>query len=154
VFRIESPRRLQEVRGAFQYSIRSPSPKNADFSMEVSIDGGKSWREMARAEIAEDNEFSSGWLAGNADISDADTTAALVRVHLYAGGYQTGLLQAQFYGVHSTAEPQELELSYGWKEQDELKTWRKSIPAGVSEQAFQVPTGDQLTDQFVRLSVP
>jgi hypothetical protein len=154
VFRIEAPRPLLEVRGAFQYGIRSPSPPNADYWMEISVDGGESWREMARADIAEDNEFSSGWLDGASSISDDGVKTALVRVNLYNGGYQTGLLQARFYGIYGTTEPQEVELSYGWKEGDETKTWQASLAAGVSEQEFQVASGKELSDQFVRLRAP
>ncbi len=150
VFRIDSPRPLEQVRGAFQYSIRSPSPKNSEFSMEVSVDEGKSWQAMARAEIAEDNEFSSGWLAGELDLSESDVKTALVRCRLYAGGYPTGLLQAQFYGVQRTSPPQRLEISYGWSEAGHLKTWRGEVDAGVGKQAFHVPTGEQVSDRFVR----
>lgn len=151
VFRIESPRPLQEVRAAFQYGIRSPSPKNADFSLEISTDSGNTWQEMARAEIAEDNEFSSGWLAGAADVSDQRATSALVRVGLYAGGYQTGLLQAQFYGVYGTEPPGPVELSLGWKEGEEPKNWQTQLEAGVKQRSFEVPTGEQVTDQFISL---
>lgn len=154
VFRLESPRLLREVRAAFRYGIRSPAPAGSEFSMEVSIDGGQTWKEMGRSDIPEDNEFSSGWLSGAADLGDSAATTALVRCNLYAGGYRTGIAQVQLYGIHETTAPQPLELAYGWEEEGELKTWSATIPANVAQRSFSIPTGNQITDRYIRMSVP
>lgn len=154
VFRLQSARPLREVRAAFRYGIRSPAPPGAEFSMEVSIDGGRTWKEMGRSDIPEDNEFSSGWLSGSADLGDSVATTALVRCNLYAGGYRTGLAQVQLYGIHETAPPQSLELAYGWEEAGETKTWSTKIPAAVAERSFEFATGDQVVDRYIRINVP
>ncbi len=122
--------------------------------MEVSIDGGQTWKEMGRSDIPEDNEFSSGWLSGAADLGDSAATTALVRCNLYAGGYRTGIAQVQLYGIHETTAPQPLELAYGWEEAGELKTWSATIPANVAQRSFSIPTGNQITDRYIRMSVP
>lgn len=154
VFRLESPRPLREVRAAMRYSVRSPSPPGSEFSLEVSTDGGQSWRAMAKSDIPDDNEFSSGWLAGRAELPDNEATTALVRCNLYAGGYRTGLLQVQLYGIHDTAPPQPLELEYAWEEAGEPKRWQTKLPAGTESTKFQIPTGATVTDRYVRLSAP
>ncbi|TVP96821.1 MAG: hypothetical protein EA381_16575 [Planctomycetaceae bacterium] len=154
VFRLDSPQPLREVRAAFRYSIRSPAPSGSEFSMEVSIDNGRTWRQMGRSDIPEDNEFSSGWLAGSAEFEDSTATAAFVRCNLYAGGYRTGLLQVQLYGIHETATPQELELAYGWEEAGEEKSWSTKIPANTAEQTFELPTGQKITDRYIRMTAP
>lgn len=154
VFRLESPRRLREVRAAMRYGIRSPAPPGAEFSMELSTDGGQTWKQMGRSEIPEDNEHSSGWLSGSADVDDRAATTALVRCNLYAGGYRTGLYQIQLYGIHETAAAQPMELEYGWEEAGELKNWSAKVPAGVTGRTFEIVTGEQVTDRYIRMTVP
>jgi hypothetical protein len=154
VFRVASPKPLVEITAAARYSVRSPSPEGCDFHLDVSTDGGRTWRRFAASEIPTDNEFSSGWVYGKADVASQKVQEALVRVHLYAGGYPTGLIDAEFFGVHDTASPQSVELTYGWLEDGLTKTHRESIPAGAAEHRFRVPTGATLTDQFIRLAAP
>ncbi|HEY8505717.1 MAG TPA: hypothetical protein VIL46_14125, partial [Gemmataceae bacterium] len=154
VFRVEAPAPLREVRAAVRYAVRVPPPEKCDFRMEVSTDGGETWQEFARADIPADNEHSSGWLAGTADVTAAKANRALVRVHLYAGGHRTGLIDAQLYGVYQTGEPQPVTLTYAWKEGTERKTHTEQIPAGVREKAFRIATGDKVEDVSVQMEVP
>ncbi len=151
VFRVAAPRPLREVRAAVRFSVRSPAPEGCDFHLDVSLDGGKSWRPLARTDIPTDNEYSSGWMAGKTSVDNPQTKEALVRAHLYAGGYATGLISAEFYGVYQTPPPRELKLTYAWREGDTLRTHEETIAAGVSEHKFRVPTGAKVTDDFVRL---
>jgi hypothetical protein len=151
VFRVDAPTPLVEVTAASQFAVRVPPPENCDFRLEVSTDEGQTWREFARAEIPPDNEYSSGWMYGTADVSQAESTRALVRVHLYAGGTQTGLINTQLYGIYKTGDPEPLAITYGWKERDHLKQHTARIPAGSNEQVFMVPTGEAVVDEFVRL---
>lgn len=155
VFRIDSPRKIQEVRAAMRYQLRVPPPEQTDYRLEYSVDSGKNWSTMSVADIPADNEFSSGWLAGNADVSNADVKSVLVRLNLYAGGYRTSLIDAQIYGVYETLPPQELKVEYGWHDASgKLKTHAVTVPAGEPVKTFTVPTGEKVTDDFVRLSVP
>jgi hypothetical protein len=154
VFRLASPQPLLEITAAARYSVRSPSPPGCDFHLELSTDGGRTWRRFAESEAPTDNEFSSGWVYGKADVASAKVDEALVRVHLYAGGYPTGLVDAEFYGIRQTPPPQTLELTYGWREDGQSKTHSQSIPAGAAEHRFHVPTAKSITDDFVRLAAP
>jgi hypothetical protein len=154
VFRIASPAPLTEVIAAVRYQVPVPPPANCEYRMEVSADGGRTWRAMARADIPADNEYSSGWLTGTADLSSAKANEALVRVHFYAGGHRTGLIDAQLYGLYPTAAPQPLTLTYAWKESGQLKTHEEPISAGLAEKTFTINTGQTLTDEFVRLTAP
>jgi hypothetical protein len=154
VFRIASPHPLVEITAAARYSVRSPSPPDCDFHLELSTDNGRTWRRFAESEVPADNEFSSGWVYGKADVAGLKTRQALVRAHLYAGGYPTGLIDAEFYGIHQTPSPQPLELTYGWREEGQLKTHSESIPTGAAERRFHVPTGAAIEDEFVRMTAP
>lgn len=154
VFRVAAPSLLTEISAAARFSVRSPAPPSCDFHLDVSTDQGRSWRTFSKAEVPSDNEYSSGWVYGKAEITDASTREALVRVHLYAGGYATGLIDAEFFGVHKTSPPQQLELTYGWRDGDRSITHRETIPAGAEKHAFYVATGEDLRDEFVRLVAP
>lgn len=155
VFRVDAPHNLDEVRAAMRYQLRVPPPEQTDYRLDYSIDEGKTWQTMALADIPTDNEFSSGWLAGKADVSNADVQSALVRLTLYAGGYQTGLIDAQLYGIYETPPPQGLNIQYGWKDgEGRLQTYDVDVPAGTEQQRFTVPTGQKIKDEFVRLSLP
>ncbi len=153
-FRVTSPQPLQTVNAAVRYSVRSPSPPNCDFHLDVSTDQGQTWRTFARSDVPADNEFSSGWVYGVAEIPETNVREAIVRAHLYAGGYPTGLIDAEFYGLHATTAAQSLELTYGWREGDQAKTHKETIPADATEHRFQVATGETIVDDFVRLAAP
>jgi hypothetical protein len=154
VFKVQAPSTLLQVAAAARYNIRVPPPDNTDFHMDVSTDGGKSWNTFAKAIIPPDNEYSSGWMYGTADVSAAKQQTALVRVHLFGGGTQTGLISGEFYGVHATPPPAPVKLTYAWKEGNTLKTHLEQVPASRSEWKFQVPTGKTITDEYVRIEVP
>ncbi len=158
VFKVDAPQphikdafRLVEVRAAARYRVRVPQPKGCDFHLDLSTDGGKTWQRMAKAHNAPDNEYSSGWVYGKADVSAAKVKSALVRVNLYAGGYQTGLIDFEAFGLHETYTPSSAKVTYGWKEGGKDKTHTQSIPAGASSTNWTVPTGGNVRDSFVRI---
>jgi hypothetical protein len=145
---------LLEVAAAARFSVRSPTPPGCDYRLEVSTDEGKSWQPLGKADMPEDNEYSSGWMYGRADVSKANSKSAIVRAHLYGGGYQTGLIAAEMYGIYRTPPPKAAKITYAWKEAGQLKQHTEPIPAGAAEHRFQVPTGDRLVDEFVRIEAP
>ncbi|MCC9608955.1 hypothetical protein LOC68_07665 [Blastopirellula sp. JC732] len=153
VFRLQSPRKLLEINAAAKFALRVPAPESADFRLEVSTDEGKTWRPMSKADLPPDNEYSSGWMSGAADVAAANVTSALVRVQLYLGGHTTGLFQLEAYGTYETPDAQKVEVIYGWKEGDAAKTFRQEIPAGAESFEFTVPTGKQVVDDFVTIAV-
>lgn len=154
VFRVDSPANLVEVRAAVRYQIRVPPLEAFDVRLDVSTDGGGTWREFARADVPSDNEFSSGWLSGAVDVSADSMDRALVRVRLDGGGYRTGLIDAQLYGVYETGNPQELTITYGWREDGRLRDHTESLSAGTGNHSFQIDTGREIVDEFIRLSAP
>lgn len=152
VFKVDAPADLLQVTGAARFGVRSPSPEGCDFRLDLSTDGGKTWKPMGKADLPKDNEFSSGWVYGKADVAGGKN--ALVRVNLYAGGYPTGMIAAEWYGIYRTPPPAAAKLTYGWKEAGAAKTHVENLPAGVKEHKFQVPTGANIADDFIRLEVP
>ncbi len=154
VFRIDSPAELLEVRAAVRYRVRVPPPEGMVVHLDVSLDGGTNWQEFARAEIPDDNEFSSGWLAGGVDVSAGMSRQALMRVHLDAGGYPTALIDAQLYGIYDTGPPQPATITYGWQQNGQSREHVEQLPDQTREFSFTVPTGAAFVDEFVRIAVP
>jgi hypothetical protein len=152
VFRIDSPRPLVQVNAAARYAVRVPSPKGCDFHLEISTDEGKTWKMFAKADVPADNEYSSGWVYGKADVSKANVKSALVRVHLYAGGYKTGMIDGKFYGLYDAEKSGPLSVTYGWSEDGANKEHTEAIKAGTTEKKFNVGTGPKMTDRFVRMT--
>lgn len=155
-FRVHTPGRLLEVCAAARFPIRVPPPEGAAFSLELSTDGGRQWRTLAKPEIPADNEYSSGWMYGAAKMTGAERNIdqALVRANFFGGGYQTGLMAAEIYGIYDTPSLQDLTVTYAWKENGAIKTHREPIPAGLAEHRFQVPTGSTIVDESIRIEAP
>jgi hypothetical protein len=153
VFRVDAPADLLQVNAAARYNVRVPPPEGCDFHLDISTDGGKTWKPLGKADVPKDNEFSSGWMYGSADVTAAKSKSALVRANVYQGGYQVGLMGAELYGVYQTPPPQPLKLTYAWKESGTVKTHVEDIAAGKTEAKFKVPTGKTITDEYVRLEV-
>jgi hypothetical protein len=153
VFRIDAPANLLGITAAARYNVRVPPPENCDFHLDFSTDG-KTWKPLGRADVPKDNEFSSGWMYGAADVASEKKKSALVRVNLYQGGYNVGLMAAELYGICETPAPQALTLTCAWKEKGSVKTHVEKVPAGSREWKFTVPTGKDLKDEFVRMEVP
>ena len=137
-----------------RYRIRVPPPEGFAARLECSTDGGASWQPFANAEIPADNEFSSGWLAGEADMGSTQAREALVRVVLDSQGTQTGVISAQLYGVSRSTPPNGLTLTHGWNENGASREHTEMIPEGRREHSYHVPTGESVADSFVRMSVP
>lgn len=150
IFRINSPERLNEIRAAVRYQLRVPPPKEHDYRLDVSTDNGQSWRTFAKAEIPENNEFSSGWLSGQTEIK-TDVKTALVRFNMYAGGHRTGLIDAYLYGVYNVPSNQAVTIEYGWRESNQLKRHTETVPLGIIEETFRINTGSKIRDEFIRL---
>jgi hypothetical protein len=154
VFRVDAPASLLQVSAGARYNVRVPPSDGCDFHLDISTDGGTTWKPLGKADVPKDNEYSSGWMYGSADVTAAKTKSALVRANVYQGGYQVGLMAAELYGVYQTAAPQPVKLTYAWKESGTVKTHSEDIPAGNAAVKFKVPTGKALTDEYVRLEVP
>lgn len=155
VFRVTGEGKpLTEIRAAARYKIRSPAPERTDFHLDLSIDGGKTWKKFGESLSPADNEYSSGWVYGHATIAEPQVQEALVRVTFYQDGYPTGLMDVQLYGIYQTPSPTAAKLTYAWREAGELKTYSKPLPQGTFQQKFTVPTSDTITDEFIRMEVP
>lgn len=153
VFRLESPTELTEVTAAVRFRVGVPAPVNCDFRLELSLDAGKTWSPLAKAEIPEDNEYSSGWMCGRQVVTARGVKTALIRAHFYNGGHRASLLAAELYGLRRTGEPSAMKLRWGWKEGGAGRVFEQTVPAGTREQVVAIGTGANIVDDFVRMAV-
>ncbi len=151
VFKMEAPRDLLEVTAAVRYQIPVPPTPGCNFQLQVSTDSGATWETFAKAEISEDNEFSSGWLAGTVDMSSIAEKSALVRFQMTTPGHRPALIDAQLYGIHAVSPPGSVEVEFGWREGDQQKTHTTQLAEEVAETKLHIPTGANVRDSFVRI---
>jgi hypothetical protein len=152
VFRINAPRKLHEVCAAVRYQIPVPPTPGCDFQLQVSTDHGKKWTPFAVADISQDNEYSSGWLSGKADISAADSLTALVRFQMSTPGRNAALIDARLYGIHDAPHAGPVDVEFGWMESGQLRTHNSRLAARVVETKLNIPTGARIKDSFVRIT--
>lgn len=151
VFKIAAPTELQEVRAAVRYQLPVPPTAGCDVRLEVSTDAGLSWQEFAKAEIPDDNEFSSGWLAGIAKVTANPAREAWVRVRFQTPGRPAALIDARLYGIHQVKPPEKVSVQLGWLQDGKRLSKQVNLAAGVTSTSIFVPTGDQIVDRFVRI---
>ena len=152
VFKVAAPQRLTEVRAAVRYSLSVPPPAGMDFQLQISTDNGETWQTFATADIPTDNEFSSGWLYGKAELTQAGCRNALVRLHMHSPGRRVAVIDARLYGIHEVPPPTGVTVEIGWQEQGEPKLFKKQFAAGMTSTTFRVPTSDDVKDEFVRIT--
>jgi hypothetical protein len=152
VFRINSPTPLVGLSAAARFAARSPSPPGSEYGLSWSIDNGKTWQQLGHVTLPEDNEFSSGWVYGSKHDIAGESKSALVRIELNGGGYQTGLITAELYGLRKTAPSSAATIIYGWVEDGKHLEHAFQVPAGAITATSQVPTGKVIRDRFVRIS--
>jgi hypothetical protein len=151
VFRISSPTDLRGLSAAARFGLRSPTPPGSQFHLDYSLDSGNNWQPLAALKPPEDNEFSSGWIYGTTDFEGG--TEALVRIRMYAGGFPTGLITAELYGIRQTPASSSTTVTWGWFEGDQRRTYSYDVAAGTTDHSTTVPTGKSVRDDFVRISV-
>ena len=154
VFKVDSADQLLQVSASARFTVRSPSPAGCDFHLDISTDGGKTWKPFGKADMPADNEFSSGWVYGTTDVAAANVKSALVRVHLVRGRLPDRPDPRRNVWRCTNAAAAGREVTYAWKEAGQVKTHVEKVPAGVAEHQFLVPTGANIVDEFIRIRVP
>ena len=151
VFKVAAPQKLTEVRAAVRYKVPVPPTEGCDYRLQVSTDQGVTWTTFATADIPTDNEFSSGWLAGTADVSVANGKTALVRFQMSTPGRNAALIDAQLYGIHEVPPPGPVTVEFGWLEGRELRTHTTQLAPKVFATKLRVPTSSDVNDSYVRI---
>lgn len=151
-FRVKSPTPLVGLSAAARYSITSPSPAGAQYALSHSLDGGMTWYSLGRVTLPDDNEFSSGWVYGQADGLQGDSREALIQLELNGAGGQTGLITTELYGLRKTATPSAATVTYGWHEDGRDREHSFQVAAGATRATSRVATGKIIRDRFVRIA--
>jgi len=154
VFRIPARTELVGISAAARYGLRVPTPEGARFQLEYSMDEGRNWSSLGESTPPVDNEFSSGWVYGASKMDHRQpSNEALVRVSLNGGGYPTGLITTELYGLRRTAASSAATVTWSWFEGEQSRTHTADLPAGSDSHVEYIATGQQVRDDFVRITV-
>ncbi|MCA9050469.1 MAG: hypothetical protein KDA89_17150, partial [Planctomycetaceae bacterium] len=154
VFKVVSPTALQEIAAAVRYQVPVPPTPGCRYVLELSADDGQSWSQIEEADVPADNEFSSGWLAGSAAVKAENCRSALIRFRMHSPGRPAALIDAQFYGVREAVTDADMIVEFGWLEGTHRRAHRAEFSGNRNELRFQILTGSQVRDEYVRFSVP
>jgi hypothetical protein len=155
VYRLQARGPLIGFAAALNYTVKDEptTPPELAHVISFSVDGGKTWKDLAKAKQEPDNELSSGWLYGKTDLPEGTGTEILCRIKLDCGPHPTDLCRLELYGVYQTAPAPETIVECGWKEGEQSRTHSETVPAGSTEKRFSVPTGAAIRDEFIRIKV-
>ena len=150
VFQVPSRTSLVGIAAAARYAVRSPTPVGSRYELHYSVDKGESWHELGTVNPPEDNEFSSGWVYGTSDFA-ATAQPVLVRVKLFGGGYGTGLMTTELYGLRETPATSQVEIIYRWRDSGMAKSHTFTVPKGAASHVEQIPTGGEIENDSVTI---
>ncbi len=156
VYRLSARAPLTGLSGSFNYTVLDNpyTPKELAHTLLISIDEGKTWKQIAKAEYNADNEYSSGWLYGKTALEKGAGKEALFKLGIDCGPHPTAICRVELFGRYQTKPAREVKVTYGWLEGGTEKTHREPIPAGAAEKKFNVSTGAEIKDSFIRMEVP
>jgi len=148
VYRIAAPGPIRNAAGVARVQGEGTAPWGP-WSIEISLDEGKSWRDAAEPLTL--NGWESDWGGGrnayvwaNLDLPENSSESLLVRFG------EGNILAAEVYATYETASASSLIVTYGWLENGKPRNHRHTIPAGSTADDWNVATGQDITRQWVR----
>jgi len=147
VYAIEAPGPIRHASGA----ARVNGPKGTVWSVDFSVDGGKTWQVGAgdlqvtgEGKLWEDGRAAYAW--AEMDFPTSQAKGVLVRF-----GKGT-ILQCQVFATYQTESASALTVTYGWTENGQLKESSHSIAAGRQSDTWTVDTGQKVKTKWVRFA--
>jgi hypothetical protein len=137
VMEIKAPATVLSASGM----LRASGPDRGPWSVEFSLDGGKTWKAGLKNLTLEKGE--SGWGGGHhayawADMQfpdNQDAKSVLVRVG------KGNISHAEVYATYKQPDNSALEVTYNWTEGGQAKQDTHIVAAGKQSDTWTVPTG-------------
>ncbi len=146
VMEIKAPGPIRFASGM----LRASGPKRGPWSVEFSLDGGKTWKAGLKNLTLEKGE--SGWGGGHhayawADMSfPANKTARSVLVKVGNGN----ISHAEAYATYAEPDNSPLDVTFTWTEGGKVKHAMHEIAAGKHKDTWIVPTGKNAETRSIR----
>jgi hypothetical protein len=148
VYQIKAPSRIASASGVARVS----GPKGAAWSVEFSVDGGRTWQagvKDVKTGGPEDKEWDdgkAGYIWAEMDFPKGKGKDVLVR---FGKG---NILHAQVFATYETKNASPLTVTYGWTEDDQPKENMHKIKAGQGSDTWTIPTGQKVKTKWVRFA--
>jgi hypothetical protein len=147
VYRIPAPGPIRSVAGVARFEGEGPPPWGP-WSVEFSLDGGKSWR--AGVEGLTLTPAESQWGGGKfayvwaqEDLPSNLSNEVWIR-------FGNGTIQAaEVYATYEDANDTALDIAFGWTEGEASRSHRHSIGKGVAADSWIIPTGEGVHTRWV-----
>ncbi len=149
VYQVKAPGPIRFASGA----ARVGGPKGAAWSVEFSLDGGKTWTAGAKdlrvpaegkdGKVWEDGQAAYAW----AEMEFPDNRRARDVLIRFGKG---NILHAQVFATYETKNTSPLTVTYGWEENGQPRQDAHRVDAGKAQDAWTVPTGKGIKTKWVR----
>jgi hypothetical protein len=148
LYEVKAPGAIRRVAGV----ARANGPGFGPWSVEFSLDGGKTW--TAGLKDLKVSKEESDWGGGHHAYAWAqmefpenkNAKAVLVRFG------QGNIVHCQVFATYECRNTSPLEVTYGWREDGEPKKSAHRIKAGQAKDTWTVPTGSSVQAQWVRFA--
>jgi hypothetical protein len=145
VYRIRAAGPIRHAAGV----ERCEGPDRGPWSVEFSVDGGKTWQAGLKDLTLAEGE--SDWGGGRhayawAEMDFPQGDSKEVQIRFGKGN----ILHCEVYATYEVPNDSGLEVTYGWLEGGQLKQDTHSIAAGKSRDTWTVPTGEGVQNKWVR----
>jgi hypothetical protein len=149
--------RVMEIKapGAIQFAsgvLRASGPGRGPWSVAFSLDDGKTWKVGLKDVNLKPEE--SGWGGGHhayawaemAFPDNKDAKSVLVKVG------KGNISHAEVYATYQQPDTSAVEVTYGWTEAGQTKTYTHKIEAGKVSDTWTIPTGQGIQTKWVRFA--
>jgi len=131
--------------------LRASGPGLGPWSVEFSLDGGKTWRAGVKDVTLKEGD--SEWGGGRhayawAEMAFPDNASRSVLVRLGKGN----LYHCQIFATYESPNTSSLEVTYGWLENGRKRQDTHRIPVGQTRDTWTIPTGQGVQGQWVRFA--
>ncbi len=145
VYEIKAPGPIRSASGV----LRASGPGLGPWSVEFSVDGGKTWQAGVKDVTLKegDSEWGDGHHAyawAEKEFPKNKSKSVLVRMG------KGNLQHCQVYATYEAKDRSPLRVTYGWDEGDQAKEHSHTIKAGKASDAWTVPTGQGVKTKWVK----
>jgi hypothetical protein len=149
VYQVVAPGPIRSATGV----LRASGPGLGPWSVEFSVDGGKTWKSGVKDVTLK--EGASEWGNGKhayawSEMTFPDNQGKDVLIRMGKGH----LYHCQVFATYQANNSSPLVVTYGWQEGSRPRTNTHSVALGKEADTWAIPTGQDIKAQWVKFSAP